>query len=110
LHHGKVALCFLRKINRDRITQRTMEIAAMGRPMLAEKTDEHDDHFLDGEEYLGFTTDEDLVAKARALLADAALRKRMGERGRERCLVSGYSSDERARQMVESMGFSPIRP
>ncbi len=29
MHTGKVALCFLRKINRDRITRRTMEIAAM---------------------------------------------------------------------------------
>lgn len=100
MHHGRIALCFLRKLNRDRITQRTMEIAAAGRPMLAEKTDEHDSHFVDGEEYVGFTTDDDLVSKARALLADDERRVGIGRAARTRCLSSGYSNDARAQQML----------
>ncbi len=103
MHHGRIALCFLRKLNRDRITQRTMEIAAMGRPMLAEKTDEHDSHFRDGEEYVGFTTDDDLIAKARALLADGTLCSRIGRASAIRCQSSGYSSDGRARQMLAAI-------
>lgn len=99
-HTGKVALCFLRKINRDRITQRTMEIAAMGRPMVGERTDEHDTSFQHGEEYLGFLTDSELVTHVRALLEDEALRNRMGGRARLRCLESGYSTHDRARQMM----------
>lgn len=100
MHHGKLALCFLRKKNRDRITQRTMEIAAMGRPMLAEKTEEHDQHFVDGEEYLGFRDDASLVATARQILAEDDRRESLGRRIRERALQSGYSSDARACEMI----------
>src|SRR5262249_33765291 len=100
LHHAKLALCFLRKINRDRITQRTMEITASQRPMLAEKTDEHDAHFDDGTEYIGFSNDVELVDKARVLLADDARRLAIGRQGRKRCLSSGYSSHDRASEMI----------
>ncbi|UZR28731.1 CgeB family protein [Methylococcus mesophilus] len=102
-HHGKVALCFLRKINRDRITQRTMEIAAMARPMLAEKTDEHDDHFVDGKEYIGFRDDDDLVTQARWLLQHDEERTKIGHAGRLRCLNSNYSSLDRARWMLRKI-------
>lgn len=99
-HTGKVALCFLRKINRDRITQRTMEIAAIGRPMVAEHTDEHDQHFAAGAEYLAFSSDQELIDHVRTLLADNDRRLRMGKAARERCLNSGYSSVDRAREML----------
>lgn len=103
LHMGKLALCFLRKINRDRITTRSVEIPAMARAMLAEKTCEHDDHFLDGVEYVGFSSDADLVEKARQLLADDCHRLALGQAGRQRCLTSGYSTAARAQQMTEVM-------
>lgn len=99
-HTGKVALCFLRKINRDRITQRTMEIAAIGRPMLAERTDEHDAHFHDGEEYLGFASDGELVTRTLALLRKERERARMACAARQRCLDSGYSTHDRAVEML----------
>lgn len=103
LHHGRIALCYLRKLNRDRITQRTMEITACARPMLGEKTDEHDQHFLDGAEYLGFASDDELVAKASVLAKDAGLRAKLGQAARARCLASAYSSFERAREMIGVM-------
>lgn len=99
-HTGKVALCFLRKINRDRITQRTMEIAAIGRPMVAERTDEHDLHFVEGKEYLGFLDDKELVLKVRSLLADDERRLAIGRAGRKRCVNSGYSAQDRAAEML----------
>jgi spore maturation protein CgeB len=102
-HHGRLALCFLRKLNRDRITQRTMEIAAMARPMLAEKTDEHDAHFLDGKEYLGFSNDEELITLARTWLARDEDRIKLGLAARERCETSGYSTDDRAKWMVKEI-------
>lgn len=100
MHTGKVALGFLRKLNRDTITSRTWETTAMGRPLLAEKTVDHDLHFADGVEYVGFTDDDDLVAKARQLITDSAFRRRLGERGHERCLASGASTAERAKEML----------
>lgn len=101
LHHGKVALCFLRKIMDDQITQRTMEITAIGRPMLGEKTEEHDQHFVDGREYAGFRDLNELVDQARTLLANQELRLRIGRAGRQRCLESGYSTIDRAKSMLE---------
>ena len=103
LHHGKLALGFLRKMNRDQITQRTMEITASGRPMLAEKTAEHDAHFVDGQEYAGFGADQDLVALAGRYLADDAARLELGRRARLRCLTSGYSTLDRAREMISAL-------
>jgi spore maturation protein CgeB len=102
-HHGKIALGFLRKINRDQITQRTMEIAASGRPMLAEKTAEHDEHFVDGVEYAGFRTDDELVALAEQNLKNDAARPELGRQARQRCLRSGYSTLDRAREMIAAM-------
>lgn len=103
LHHGKVALGFLRKGQRDLITQRSIEVPAMGRPLLAEKTEEHDRHFLDGEEYVGFTSDADMIEKARALVADPARRKALGEAARQRCLASGYDVGSLAKRIVEAL-------
>lgn len=102
-HTGKVALCFLRKINRDRITQRTMEIAAIGRPMVAERTDEHDAHFQHGLEYFGFHDDAEMVDQVKTLINDRDLRISMGIAARARCLNSGYSTTARAMQMMKAL-------
>jgi spore maturation protein CgeB len=99
-HTGKVALCFLRKINRDNITQRTMEIAAIGRAMVAERTDEHDQHFIQGSEYLGFMDNDELVRSVRSLLTDDERRLAIAKAGRERCIKSGYSAKARAAVML----------
>ncbi len=90
LHKGKIALGFLRKINRDQITTRSMEIPAAQRCMLAEKTDEHDAHFVDGKEYVGFTGDEEMIAKAKQILQDNAVRRAIAAAGYDRCFRSGY--------------------
>lgn len=110
MHHGKVASCFLRKMNRDRITTRSIEIPAMGRPMVAEKTDEHDAHFLDGVEYSGFRSDAELLDRVGRLLADDALRSRLAASGRARCFESGYSTDDRAREMLEAIEIATAVP
>ena len=102
-HTGKVALCFLRKLNRDRITQRTMEVAAMGRAMVAERTDEHDQHFADGSEYLGFSDDAELLGRVRYLLSHPDRRAAMMIASRARCERSGYSTLDRARQMIHQI-------
>ncbi len=103
LHHGKIALCFLRKLNRDRITERSIEIPACARPMLAEKTDEHDEQFVDGEEYVGFTSDDEMIARAHALLADDDRRLAIAGNGYQRCLASGCDVDAVMRELVDKL-------
>jgi hypothetical protein len=90
LASGGVALGFLRKLSRDQHTQRTFEIPASGGPLLAERTPEHLELFREGVEAEFFGTDEECVAKCRALLADPARRARLSEAGRWRVEQSGY--------------------
>ncbi|HYV98869.1 MAG TPA: glycosyltransferase [Gemmatimonadaceae bacterium] len=103
MHFGKVALNFLRKINRDRITTRSIEVPAMARPVVGERSDEHDAHFVDGTEYLGFSSDRELVAHVKRLLADDVFRRNLALAGRQRCLASGYSTLDRAQEMMNKI-------
>lgn len=103
IHHGKVPLGFLRKLNRDEITHRSFELPGMKRAMLGEKTPEHDLALVDGSEYIGFTDDDDLVAKARLLVEDAALRERVATAGHARVFASGYDVDTAMRRIVDDL-------
>jgi spore maturation protein CgeB len=103
MHTAKVALCFLRKINRDTVTTRSLEIPAMARPMAAERTDEHDALFEDGREYLGFATVDELVSAVGSLINDEPRRQTLRRAARERCLSSGYSTLDRAQEMLGVM-------
>lgn len=100
LHTGKVALGFLRKLNRDRVTTRSVEIPAAARPMVAERTEEHDTMFTDGSEYLSFTKDDELIEAIAALIRHDERRMRLASAARQRCICSGYSTVDRAREML----------
>ena len=72
----------------------------MARTMVAEKTDEHDQHFVDGLEYVGFRNANELVAAVHELLHDDDGRRAISIAGWERCLSSGYATEHRAQQML----------
>lgn len=97
----KVSLCFLRKLNFDQQTTRTMEIPACGGFMLAERTKEHTDLFRDGEEAVFFSSDEELLNKCRYYLAHEEERQKIAASGTLRCKISGYSNDATVKRMVE---------
>lgn len=100
----KINLCFLRKKNRDKQTTRSVEIPACGAFMLAERTQEHQAMFVEGEEAEFFASFDELAEKCERYLRDDAERLAIAARGRERCIRSGYSNLERLRAVVAQLG------
>ena len=97
----KISLCFLRKMNLDQQTSRTMEIPACGGFMLAERTKEHMQLFKEGLEAEFFSDNDELLRKCRYYLEHEEERMKIAEAGTIRCKKSGYSNVDTLRSLVD---------
>jgi hypothetical protein len=99
----KISLCFLRKMNFDQQTSRTMEIPACGGFMLAERTKEHLALFEEGKEAAFFSSDEELLEKCRYYLSNDEERQCVAEAGTLRCKTSDYSNEGMIRKVLQEI-------
>lgn len=97
---GKIALCFLSRINSDLYTRRNFEIPAIGSFMLSERSDELLQHFKPGLEAEYFTGEDELVSKSKFYSAHDTARAAIAAKGRERVLQSGHDVTSRMKEML----------
>lgn len=97
----KISLCFLRKMNYDQQTSRTMEIPACGGFMMAERTDEHMTLFTEGKEAEFFSSNEELLEKCRYYLDHEEERLAIAINGTLRCKTSDYSNEGMVKRVLQ---------
>lgn len=96
-----INLGFLRKVNRDRQTTRSVEIPACEAFMLAERTDEHLELFEEGKEAEFFGSAEELLDKIKFYLKNESLRQKIARQGRVRCIKSKYDNHSIMSSMLD---------
>jgi len=99
---SKINLNFLRKVNRDQVTSRSVEIPACEGFMLGERTERHLEFFKEGREAEFFDSNDELLAKTRYFLGHPEERIKIARAGRNRCLNSGYSMREQLKQIIKA--------
>jgi spore maturation protein CgeB len=100
---SRVSLGFVREICPDQHTTRTFEIPAIGGFMLADRTDEHLEFFEEGKEAEFFGSDAEYGEKLKYYLSHDEERDRIAKAGHQRCMTSGYSYDDRMKQVLSEL-------
>lgn len=104
----KINLAFLRKMNRDLQTDRTMEVPACGAFMIAERTSEHLGLFEEGieAEFFDIGNPDELLEKINFYLKNDEKRRKIAKNGRQRLLKDGHSHHDRIQQMFLKAGVN----
>ncbi len=104
---AKVALCLVRRANRDGNSMRTFEIPAMGTCMLTEDTQEHREIFgEEGKAAIYFHTAEEMVAKLHWLLDHEDERKRLAKASHQLITQGRHTYKDR---LITMLGPETVR-
>jgi spore maturation protein CgeB len=102
IHSAKIALCLVRRANRDGHVMRTFEVPAVGACMLTEDTPDHRAIFgEDGESVIYFQTVREMVEKAKWLLDRPDERQRLSLAAHERIVRGNHTYKDRLGSMLE---------
>jgi spore maturation protein CgeB len=103
LRASKVALCLVRRANRDSHCMRTFEVPASRCCMLTEDTEDHRALFgAEGEAVLYFNTIPEMVEKAEWLVNNAPERARLAAEAYHRITSGGHSYADRLATMLRA--------
>jgi hypothetical protein len=108
LRGSAIALCLVRRANRDGHAMRTFEIPACGAFMLAERTDEHVALFREGHEAAFFGSPAELLDKVQYYLAHGEERRRIAAGGYARITSGGHTYRDRLSELMR--GTTPSHP
>lgn len=99
---GRIALCLVRRANRDGHAMRTYELAATGACILAEDTEEHREILgPEGVAAKYFSSIDEMLAKASALLRNSGERRRLAMNAQQRIYSGSNAYKDR---LVEMLG------
>lgn len=88
---AKVGLCCVSEMNYNQTAARSYEIPACGTFLLAMRTPQHLDSYVEGREAEFFESPEELVRKARFYLDHDAERIAIAKAGHDRCVGDDYT-------------------
>jgi spore maturation protein CgeB len=91
LKAAKIGLCVFSQYNHNQTAGRSFEIPACGTFLLALRSPQHTECYVEGVEAEFFDSHDELVRKARFYLANDRAREVIAARGHQRCMASGYS-------------------
>lgn len=96
---ARIGLGFLRKVCDDQHTTRTFEIPACGSMLIADRTDEHQGFFAEGEEAEFFASQDELVDKVTFYAGNEPARAAIAAAGLRRCEAGRYAYIHRLRDV-----------
>jgi spore maturation protein CgeB len=100
---ARIALCLVRRANRDGHVMRSFEIPAIGACMLVEDTAEHREILgPDGEAVVYFRSIAEMVDQSRWLLGRPAERQRLAAAAHARIAAGRHTYQDRLAAMIES--------
>jgi hypothetical protein len=100
---AKICLGLVRRANRDGHAMRSFEIPACGAFFLAEKTDEHQEMFIEDKEAAFFSSIEELLDKVRFYLKHDALRDSIREAGYRRITAGRNTYTDRLNTLISCL-------